>query len=146
MCTSIRFSRYEFRDSELDSYGLSPSGDQVRVSIYAAKPVLPIFYRGKNIFVEWGNKRDMRLPRTGFCRMDSLKAGKWRWFEPEKVKVVASFAMVNGVWFQVREGISAILVSGFGKKKCFILTEPSTRYFKIMTGSLRMPVMINQIV
>jgi len=62
------------------------------------------------------------------------------------VKIIASFGWSNGVWFQVRDGIHGILVHDEdGKAYCFMLTQPATHYFNIMTGAERMPVLINQI-
>lgn len=147
MCTAVRFSRFEFADEALENSGLKLSGDEVRVAFNDKITFLPVVYSGSNQLFVWGNKdKSKKLPRTGFCRFESLESGKWQWLNPVNVKILAATALVNGVWFQVREGIDGVIVEYSGLKACYILTKPSTHYFKIMTGSDRMPVLINQII
>lgn len=146
MCVAIRFSRFEFSDKCLADTGLELCGDEVRVSFMRNGALLPVHYGGENQLIMWGNKVNAGVPRTGYCRVESLEAGKWQWLSPERAVVLASSALVNGVWFQVRQGIEAVLVrDARGEKHCYILTQPSTHYFKVMTGSLRMPMLVNQI-
>ena len=42
---------------------------------------LPVIHHGEIEIYEWGNRgnKESRLPRTGWCRQESLEAGKWRW-------------------------------------------------------------------
>lgn len=176
MCIAIRFSRFEFQDSQLIEAGLGLSGDEVKVSFSEKNALLPVHYRGRNLLVRWGSRGEfgdgfrvkaggegekrLFLPRTGFCKIESLEKGLWSWLRPQKCIILASSALVNGVWFQVRRGIEAVVVeggnlnSGFsaggsssrGDLHCYILTTPSTHYFKVMTGALRMPLLLNQTV
>ena len=146
MCIAIRFIRFEFSDKQLADAGLALCGDEVRVSFMKSGALLPVHYNGENTLVMWGNKGELKVPRTGYCRVESLDAGKWQWLSPKRATVVASSALVNGVWFQVRQGIESVLVrDASGVTHCYILTQPSTHYFKVMTGSLRMPMLVNQI-
>ncbi len=146
MSTAIRFSKFEFPDAELKSSGLDLSENEVKVSFFSKDPVLPVSYRGRNILVKWGNKGSARVPRTGYCKTDSLKGGKWQWLKPEPMMILACFALTNGVWFHVRQGIEGVIVKGENSVLYgYMLTKPSTHYFKIMTGAERMPVLAGQI-
>ena len=135
MCIAIRFSKNEFSDKEIAAAGLDTFGDEIKIAFAAKDPLLPVHYRGKNRLFKWGNKRLEKLPRTGYCKTESLKAGKWQW-------------LTNGVWFHIRQGISGVTIKSPQQQTlhCYMLTKPSTHYFKIMTGSDRMPVLVNQIV
>ena len=146
MCVAIRFNRYEISDEELLAHSFALSGDEVRVSFVSKNPLIPVHYRGRNVLLPWGNKNEASVPKTGYCKMESLESGKWQWLRPEKVIILAKFALINGVWFQVRQGITGVLVKDkAGRKYCYVLTKPSTHYFKVMTGSIRMPDLVNQI-
>jgi len=144
--TAVRFSRFEFSDEELNASGLDISGDEVRISFYSKGAVLPVHFHGKNVLMPWGNRTLKEIPRTGGCKIESLKAGKWQWLRPREAYILASCALVGGVWFQVRQGIEAVVVRDkAGVDHCYPLIRPSTHYFKIMTGSELMPALINQI-
>lgn len=144
---ALRFDKNEFPEEVLKRHRLQSIGDEVR--IYFAKPdaVLPVLLNGEPRFILWGNRRKLDIPRTGFCKRESFEARKWLWFKPKPVTIIASAALVNGVWFQVRQGIQGLLlVSKDGDTHGYIMTQPSTHYFRTMTGSERMPILINQIV
>jgi len=146
MCIAIRFNRFEFSDQEIQASELPVSGDEVRVYFAKKDPLLPIHYRGNNRLVSWGNKLNNKVPRSGYCKLESLESGKWQWFNPEPVTILASVGLTNGVWFQIRQGIKGVLIKdNQGVYHVYILMTPSTHYFKIMTGADRMPVLINQI-
>ena len=74
-------------------------------------PQLPVIHAGRMIICEWGNRggRVAKLPKTGWCREESLKAGKWRWLSPEQVVIPAQLGLEKGVWFSITEGIEGIV-------------------------------------
>ena len=61
---------------------------------------LPVVHDGQLVIYEWGNRgnKESKLPRTGWCRNESLEAGKWRWLSPEPVEIPADFGLEKGVW------------------------------------------------
>ncbi|MBU0981782.1 hypothetical protein KKC94_03760 [Patescibacteria group bacterium] len=145
MCTIIEFNILEFSKDAL--VGLRISDGQVRVGFTDRLSVLPVRSLSGNCLLEWGNKMDSKLPRTGFCKKESILMGKWSWLCPEPVEIVANRGFSNGTWFQIREGIKGVKVVGRdGKEHVYLLTEPSTHYFKTMTGAVRMPVLIGQVI
>jgi hypothetical protein len=146
MCQSIRFPCFEFPNETLVKFAAIRTGDEIRMNFRKSDALLPVLHHGDNKLMEWGNKKSRGLPRTGFCKLESLEAGKWKWLNPEPVRILASSGRSNGVWFQVRQGIRGILVHDEDERAhCYMLTQPATHYFKIMTGSDRMPVLVNQI-
>lgn len=162
---AIRFNKNEFPEEVLNKYKLQIIGDEIRIYFAAKNPLLPVIYNGQNQFVNWGYKpgqmsltknpqisdsqtgrSKITLPKTGFCKIESFEAGKWQWLHPELVTIIASSGLSEGVWFQVRQGIQGVLLeSKIGTRHCYVLTRPSTHYFRTMTGAGRMPVLINQI-
>jgi len=68
--------------------------------------LLPIIHDGQLLIREWGNRGGQgKLPKTGWCKQESLVAGKWRWLSPEPVEIPANFGLEKGIWFQVTEGM-----------------------------------------
>ena len=95
----------------------------------------------------WGNRDDAasRLPRTGWCRLESLEAGHWGRLRPEPVDIPASLGLEKGVWFQIAEGIRGILVEDErGLPHVYMLTQPASHYYQVMTRHDRMPVLLGQ--
>lgn len=146
MCVLIRFNCFEFTDFELEGLAAKRSGEEIRMHVNDVNALLPVQWQGRNQLLPWGSKGQSRLPKTGFCKVESLAAGKWAWLNPEEIHIIASFGWANGVWFQVRQAVKGIVVrSPSGTPHCYMLTQPATHYFKIMTGAERMPVLVNQI-
>ena len=146
MCQAIRFMKDEFSAVVLQNHHLEVNGDEVR--IYFTKPgaLLPVLLNGQNQLIPWGNQANLKIPRTGFCKTESFTAGKWTWLHPKPVTIIASSALVNGVWFQVKQGIQGLLLnSELDTQHCYMLTQPATHYFKTMTGADRMPILLNQV-
>jgi len=145
MCDAIRFSRSEFPNEELFRFGLRGNNEDIKVSYFANNAVLPVLIHGESKIIPWGNKKQTHFPKTGFCKWEALISGGWQWLKPRAVLIVVKAAQLNGVWFQVKKGIKGILVEDKKRnKRVYILTEPSTHYFKIMTGSMRMPILEDQ--
>lgn len=146
MCQAIRFSKNEFPEETLQKHHLQIIADELRIYYASSNAWLPILLHGENRLVKWGNTKNFKLPKTGFCKKESLEAGKWQWLNPVPIAILASSALVNGIWFQVRQGIQGVLLtSESGTQHGYIVTQPATHYFKTMTGAERMPVLINQI-
>lgn len=130
----------------LQRYQFQMNGDEVRIYFAQKNAHLPVLLHGQNTLIRWGNKNGLHIPKTGFCKIESWKAGKWLWLHPIPVNIIASSALVNGVWFQVKQGIQGLIIEAEnGMQYCYMLTQPSTHYFRTMTGAERMPVLTNQI-
>jgi hypothetical protein len=85
------------------------------------------------------------MPRTGWCRTESLEAGKWRWLAPELVDIPADFGLEKGVWFQINQGLRGVLVRDESERPhVYMLTQQASHYYQTMTRHERMPILIDQ--
>ena len=85
------------------------------------------------------------LIRTGWCRTESLEAGKWKWLRPQAVVIPADFGLEKGVWFQVIQGMKGVVVyDELERLHVYMLTQPASHYYEIMTKHDRMPQLIEQ--
>jgi hypothetical protein len=110
-------------------------------------PKLPILRDGRLQFARWGNGRGQSrlLPRTGWTWLSTVASGYWSHIGGIFVDIPANFAYDRGVWVHVRQGIRGILVPDeSGNAVCYMVCEPSSHYYQIMTRSDRMPVFIGE--
>ena len=108
---------------------------------------LPVWHGNQLEVLAWGNRDDRtsRLPRTGWCRQESLEEGRWSWLQPEMVEIPAALGLEKGVWFLITEGIRGVLVHDeHGRPHVYMLTQPASHYYQIMTRHNRMPVLLGQ--
>jgi hypothetical protein len=111
-------------------------------------PRLPVIRDGQLVFVRWGNGRGRSrgLPRSGWTWMESIEGGIWRNLEPVDVSIPATYGLDGrGVWYRIEVGIRGLLVPDEnGKAIVYMICEPASDYYHVMTGSKRMPVLIDQ--
>jgi hypothetical protein len=112
------------------------------------RPRLPVWRDGQFQIVRWGNGRgaSRALPRTGWTWQATLADGGWAGTQAVRVDIPASYGLERrGVWFLIEAGIRGILVPDErGAAVCYMICEPASHYYRIMTGSTRMPVFIDQ--
>ena len=110
-------------------------------------PRLPIWRDGRLQIVRWGNGRGQSrfLPRTGWTWLTTIEEGGWRNCGAIPVDVPATFALDRGVWYRVRQGIRGLLVPDErGLAVAYMICEPASHYYQIMTRNDRMPVLIEE--
>jgi hypothetical protein len=99
-------------------------------------------------FARWGNGKGQSrvLPRTGWTWVQTIREGRWQGSGAVPVEIPANFGRERrGVWYVIETGIRGLLVPDEnGWAVCYMVCEPSSHYYKIMTGSDRMPVLIDQ--
>jgi hypothetical protein len=156
MCKGVSVLKAKLRQELFDEYELANrlrtrgEGTQEELHFMYTDPVvqLPVLHDGQIMIYEWGNRggaKVSKLPATGWCRLESLEAGKWRWLAPEKVIIPADFGLEKSVWFPIEQGVEAVLVHDEQKRpRVYIITEPASHYFQTMTRHDRMPVLIDQ--
>ncbi|QDV36354.1 hypothetical protein [Tautonia plasticadhaerens] len=112
------------------------------------RPCLPIWRDGRLQVARWGNSRGQsrRLPRTGWTWQQTVKDGGWRDSGAIPVEIPASYGLERrGVWYLIETGIRGLLVPDErGWAVAYMLCEPASHYYRIMTGAERMPVLIDQ--
>jgi hypothetical protein len=109
---------------------------------------LPIWRDGQLVVARWGNGRgrSRKLPRTGWTWESSIREGRWQGSGGVPVVIPANYGLERrGVWFLIETGIKGLLVPDEnGWAVVYMICEPASHYYKVMTGSERMPVLIDQ--
>ncbi|MDG2390334.1 MAG: hypothetical protein P8M30_13565 [Planctomycetaceae bacterium] len=153
MCQGIALSQCEIPESLIERYELSEriirrgEGDiEFRFLLAERLPVLPLWHEGQFLILSWGNRdRHNKLPVSAWCSQESLEAGAWHHLRPREVFIPASFAWDRGVWYQVREGLKGVVVTDCERKQhVYVLTQPATHYYEVMTRNNREPVMVGE--
>lgn len=118
-----------------------------RFAFRESRPLLPVWHEGVLRLARWGN-RDRRgnLPPTGWTWLATVRGGGWGPFGAELVDIPCDFACEKGVWYRVRQGMRGILVPGPDGPCVYMICEPATRYYRVMTKSERMPVLIDEVI
>jgi hypothetical protein len=107
--------------------------------------VLPLWdENGQLRLVPWGVAREERsnLPIGGQVRLETVNAGKW----PTPFRLVdipCSLIKESEIWAFVREGIKGLLAKDdTGLERVWILCEPSSYYYRVMTRGEWMPILL----
>src|SRR5262245_20024745 len=109
------------------------------------RPVLPALVDGDLQLFDWGNRDEsLKLPKTGWVRIESLQAGKWSYLRPREVVIPAFQGVEKKVWFGVKHGIRGYLVHRGDEQRVYMLTLPPTPEYRALTGHDRMPALIDQ--
>jgi hypothetical protein len=109
--------------------------------------LLPVLWQGQLRLLPWGARRGDKsgLPCTSMVWKATLERGVLREAAPELAAVPASFALDCGVWFHVVQGIQALVVSGRQEQPvAYLLVEPASHYYRVMTRSKWMPCLVGQ--
>lgn len=156
MCRAISLMKNRINLELLEEYNLqrrmrqrAEGAEEELVFDFADRdnePALPVIQAGQMRILEWGNRRRIgKLPPSGWCRLESLEAGKWRWLSPERVIIPAQFGLEKGVWFAITEGVKGVVVhDADDKPHVYMLTMPASTYYTNITRHDRMPVLIGE--
>lgn len=155
MCVAVALPLSELPVELVEQAGLSArvhdrgGGKEVRFYWRAVPALLPVWWNGRMQVVRWGNRDrgERKLPPTGWTWKETVEAGRWAALEPEPVDVPAAYALMNGVWYRVKQGVRGLLVRTRAEEPVVYLTcEPSTRYYRVMTRADWMPVLIDEVI
>jgi hypothetical protein len=139
----------------MEEHGLSRrvyerGGEQeVQFLLRDAERALPVWLDGRLQIVRWGNRRGQskRLPCTAWTMVATLAKGGWGKSTVEPVIIPATLGLDNGVWFSVREGVKGVVVQDErAEPVVYVLVEPSTHYYEVMTRSEWMPSLVGELI
>ena len=111
--------------------------------------VLPVWLDGELRIVRWGNRRGQsrELPYSAWTWRATLETGGWNDREPARVVIPAAMGLDRGVWLRVREGVRGVAVRDErGQAVVYVLVEPSTHYYQVMTRSAWMPSLVDELI
>ncbi len=120
---------------------------EVRFLYRDRSPRLPIWRDGRLQIVRWGNRdgRSRFLPGTGWTWQATIEEGAWRNLDAQPVDIPANLALERGVWFRVTQGLRGLLVPDeHGAAVVYVICEPASHYYRVMTRSSRMPLLIEE--
>jgi hypothetical protein len=155
MCTAIALVYSELPLALIEECGLGDRvhdrGGEKEVRFYwqATPSLLPVWWDGRLRVVRWGNRdrAERKLPLTGWTWQETIADGKWSALEPEPVVIPATYGLMNGVWYKVKQGMRGLLVRDRGGEPVvFVVCQPSTRYYQVMTRCEWMPLLIDEVI
>ena len=156
MCLGIAISWTELPLELIAQHGLERRAHQrggekgereVQFLFRDRDPRLPVWRDGQLQIARWGNTRGISrfLPRTGWTWQETIDSGAWKNTDAVPVDIPATLGFEKGVWYRIRQGIRGLIVSDeHGDPVVYMICEPSTHYYRIMTRSDRMPVLIDE--
>ena len=155
MCVAIALALSELPLALIDEHGLDArvherGGEKEARFYWRARPsLLPVWWNGRLQVLRWGvrSRREKVLPPTGWTWRETVVEGKWAAMEPESVLVPATYGLMNGVWYKVKEGVQGLVVrDAEGVPAVYLLCEPATRYYRVMTRADWMPCLVGEVI
>ncbi len=116
---------------------------EIRFMRQVRNAMLLIREDGQLKVLPWGC-RNGKLPRSGFTWLSTVEAGNWGVYHARSVEIPAVFGLHNGVWFKIQQGIQGLVAEVDDTAAAYMIVEPSTYYYKIMTRATKMPVLIGE--
>jgi hypothetical protein len=151
MCGGVRFKYDEQLQPALseiytaEQLKLAQDTGTLQSVFWQPRPVLPAIVDGDLRLFDWGNRDEaLKLPKTGWVRVESLDAGKWNYLKPKAVVIPAFQGVEKKVWFGIDHGIQGFLVHRGDEQRVYMLTLPPTPEYRALTGHDRMPALIDQ--
>ena len=110
------------------------------------RPLLPVFYQGELQILPWGNRqRNCNAPLAWWTEVATLQSGAWSMYAPEPVEILANFGLERGVWFQIKEGIQGTIIHDqYEQPYVYLILQPASHYYQVMTGYHREPVFLGE--
>jgi hypothetical protein len=109
--------------------------------------VLPVWHEERLQLVAWGNRRgeSRALPLGGWARLETFQGGGWKPWHAVEVVVPATLGLDGKVWYRIRQGGRGLLVADeTGLARVFLLVEPATHYYNVMTRATWMPCLVQE--
>jgi len=153
MCAGIALARSELPTELIGRHRLERrvherGGEaEIRFLFRDRHPLLPVWSDSQLRLLRWGNARGRSrfLPRTGWTWKETIERGGWRGVEAAWVEIPATLGLERGVWFRIRQGIRGLVVADeHGEEIVYMVCEPASHYYRVMTRSDRMPVLIGE--
>ena len=116
MCGGVRFTYNERQAPLLSEAYAAADVEKARESgvvesvFWQARPVLPALIDDEGRLFDWGNRDSgLKLPKTGWVRIESLADGKWNYLKPREVLIPVFQGYEKKVWFTIDHGIRGLL-------------------------------------
>lgn len=147
MCGGVGFKIKNIPDRELKKYYSSEilkrfkSADRIESFFWRDNPVLPVKTKSGLQLRLWGNKNvNLKLPKTGWAKAESLKEGRWDYMRPEIVDIPIDSGYEKKVWFDMPEGTKGIIVKHGEEERVYMVTKEADFRYKQETKHDREPL------
>jgi len=147
MCGWIGFSYSDIKKEGLsdfytkDEIAEFKKDGEIRSYFWQKRPVLPIIVESGVKLVDWGNRdKSIKLPKTGWARIESVIENKWKYLHPTEVIIPARRGYEKKVWFDIENGIKGLLVEREGHVAVYMITEKADDEFMANIPHDRMPL------
>ena len=147
MCAGISFHIDKIDPSELDrfyepdEFEKQRKGDRLESFIWQHRPFLPVEEDDGVHLYEWGNREPfVKLPKTGWAKLESIQDGRWDWLKPQRVIIPSSMGYERKKWFKTPDGLVGMKVRYHNLTRVYLVTTKADQSFRILTGHDRMPV------
>lgn len=147
MCGGVGFKIKNIPEEELKKYYSKDliqrfiKVNRVESFFWQKDPVLPIKSKQGIQLKLWGNKdKDIRLPKTGWAREESLGEGRWDYLEPEMVDILVDSGYEKKTWFELPSGTKGAVVKRGGEERVYIITREASKKYREETGHGREPL------
>ena len=129
-------------------YARGQGDAEYRFNYHDRFPCLPLWHEGQLLLARWGNGTGLsaHLPHSGWTWSESL-AEKWAHVDTTAVVIPARLGFAGGVWYPIFEGVQGLLVTDEkGPPVVFVLVQPASHYYQVMTRCSWMPLLVNQVI
>ncbi|HAM88902.1 MAG: hypothetical protein US83_C0002G0004 [Candidatus Falkowbacteria bacterium GW2011_GWC2_38_22] len=141
MCGGAGFKIKNIPESELKKY-YSPElikrfkdAGKIESFFWQKNAVLPVAEKNGTRLMIWGNKdKDIRLPKTGWAREESLKEGKWDYLHPEVVDIPIEDGYEKKTKFKLPSGTKGIVVQKGEDSRVYMITREASQEYQKETG------------
>lgn len=109
--------------------------------------LLPVWDDGQLRFVPWGCRRDESrlLPPCHSTWLATVEAGGWNRFPTRPVEIPATLILEGAVWTFVTQGLRGLLATDENMADhVYVICEPASYYYRVMTRGEWMPVLIGE--
>jgi hypothetical protein len=120
---------------------------EIRFLLAHQERALPVWIDGQLQIIRWGYRRGQSrgLPCTGWTSKATLENGGWGDRVVSPVAIPANMGLDGGVWFRIRQGVRGVAVQDEqGTPVVYVLCEPASHYYQVMTRSAWMPVLVGE--
>ncbi len=141
MCGGVGFKIKNIPDKELKRYYSSElikrfkSSGRIESFFWYKHPVLPVKTKQGMQLMLWGNKdEEIKLPKTGWAKSESLSDGKWNYLHPEAVDIPADSGYEKKTWFDLPKGTKGIVAKRGKNERVYMITKEASEEYKKQTG------------
>jgi hypothetical protein len=147
MCGGAGFRIKNIPEQELKKY-YSPelikrfkTTGRIESFFWQKDPILPVAGKEGEQLILWGNKdKNIKLPKTGWAKEESLKEGKWDYLHPEIVDIPVDQGYEKKTWFDLPKGTKGIVVKKGDNSRIYMITKEASKEYQAQTGHNREPL------